>query len=67
MKILAVKERKDGSASLTFSLHKKDEAILKKIAIIRKSKYTKKFAREAILEAITNYVTLKEEERNARS
>ena len=62
MKIVSVKEKKDGNATLEFTLSKEDESALKKVAKIRGVKYTKKFAKERILEAIETYVTSKENE-----
>jgi hypothetical protein len=66
MKILQIKEQKDGNAILEFSLSKEDEIALKQVAKIRGVRYSKKFATERILEGIESYITSKERRKHIR-
>jgi hypothetical protein len=60
MKINKIIEHEDGSATIEYSLNKQEEKLFKQLAKTKKVKYTKKFLRETILEAIELYVTCKE-------
>lgn len=56
MKIVRWRDNKDGSATVTLELNKKDESQLKTVAEIQHKKYSKKFIREIILEGIKHGV-----------
>jgi hypothetical protein len=60
MKVLKIKENKDGSATVTYELDKQEEIILRQHAENRGKKYSKKFVNDCILEGIINM--LREEE-----
>jgi len=60
MKVLKIKENKDGSATISYELNADDEYVLRALAKSKKKRYTKKFINDCILEGITNM--LKEEE-----
>lgn len=52
MKVLKIKEHKDGSADMTFELNSKDEAILRGLAKKQKKRYTPSFVKKYILSAL---------------
>lgn len=56
MKIISITERKDGSADMTYQLHKEDVILFKKIAKNLKVKFTNKFCNKLILQAINNFI-----------
>ena len=56
MKVLRIREQKDGGALMDFELSKKDETILRKIAKDRKKKYSNEFVNNIILTAIKNSI-----------
>jgi len=61
MKILSLKERKDGSANMTYQLSKKDEILFRKAAEYAKVRYSKKFANQLILNALELFLKIKKE------
>ncbi|MBU0581412.1 MAG: hypothetical protein KKA19_09580 [Candidatus Margulisbacteria bacterium] len=56
MKILKVKESKNGSAELIYALSKDERLLFAYIAKCRKQKCNNKFINDCILEAIKNYL-----------
>lgn len=56
MKILNIKENKDGSALFDIELSKQDEDKFKEIARLKKRKYDNEFIKRTILKALKNYV-----------
>lgn len=56
MKILNIKENKDGSAYLEIELNKINEEQLREIAKLKKKKYNNEFINKILLETIKNYL-----------
>jgi len=52
MKVLKIKEHKNGSADMTFELSSKDEILLKAQAKKQKKRYTQSFVKKFILSAL---------------
>jgi hypothetical protein len=57
MKIINIKEHKNGSATIIYTLNKYEHLLFQQLAKTRKKKLSKKFINSMILEAITNYLT----------
>lgn len=56
MRFKVIKENKDGSAKCEVSLNKKELKMIAELAIRRKRRFSAKFIREVILEAINNQI-----------
>jgi hypothetical protein len=56
MKILSIKERKDGSADMVYELNKSDEKLFRQMAKQNKVRFSKKFCNQLILNALQNYI-----------
>jgi hypothetical protein len=56
MKVISIKEQKDGSALLTYSLNDNENLIFKQLAKKRKKKYSNQFINSQILVAIKKYI-----------
>jgi hypothetical protein len=56
MRLKLVKEHQDGSATFGFTLSKRDEINFRRIAKIQKRRYSQKFIKDSILEALTRGV-----------
>jgi len=56
MKIISIKERKDGSADMVYELNKKDVTLFQKLAKESKVRFSKKFCNQLILNALVKYV-----------
>jgi hypothetical protein len=54
MKILKIKEQKDGSAIIDYEITKEEEKVIKQITRVKK--LTKKIINKFVLEAITKYL-----------
>jgi hypothetical protein len=56
MKVISIKEQKDGSAIMTYSLNDNEKLIFKQLAKKRKKKYSNQFINSQILVAIKKYI-----------
>jgi len=60
MKILKIKDNKDGSADVTYEFDNKELALFKYSAKIKHKKFDKKFIKDSILKSIKQYVMERE-------
>jgi hypothetical protein len=56
MKVLKIKERKDGSADMTFEISSSDELLLRSLAMKQNKKFNKGFVKEFVLSALKEQV-----------
>lgn len=59
MKVISIKERKDGSADMTFELGVKDEARVRELAKKQGKRYSKAFVKGIVLQALEYEVNKK--------
>jgi len=56
MKIIKIKDNKDGSVNVTYEFDNKELALLRFSAKIKHKKFDKKFIKDSILKAIEQYI-----------
>jgi len=56
MEILEIKDKKDGSAIMTYILNDEEEKVFRDLAKERKVRFNKKFCNISILEALKIYL-----------
>jgi len=56
MRVISIKENKNGSATIVYELNDSDQSILKSVAKKRHKKYDNKFINSCILTGIKNYI-----------
>ena len=52
MKVIKLVERKDGSATMTYEINKKEEAMFRKLAKDKKRTFCKRFINEEVMKAL---------------